>query len=208
MKFQLITGPTVLPLTLAEVKNHLKIDTDLTEDDAWVFGAIRAAVDRCEAHTKRCLMTQTWSIWFDRFMAGQEPWWDGVRDGALSELTSCKRYIELNKAPVQSVSHVKTYDDSDVSYTMSTADYMVDSVSVPARLALRNGKTWPATVLRPLNGIEVQVICGYGSNLTDVPQSIRQDMLADIADLYEHRGDSTIPNLSGGLYDKFVVKTL
>jgi hypothetical protein len=219
MKFQLVTAPVNLPLTLAEVKNHIKLDSDHTEDDAWIMGAIRAATQRCEDHTRRCLITQTWSIWFDRFMAGQEEWWDGVRQGSISELISCKRYLELRKAPVQSVSYLKTYDDTDTATTAATTVYMVDTVSVPARLALRNGQTWPTTILRPLNGIEIQTVCGYGANPGDVPQAIRQGMLNDIAHQFEHRGDAVDDNgqiiqslglspMAASLYAPYVVRSL
>lgn len=39
----LITGPTVEPLTLEQVKAHLRIDTDITADDAMLTALIPAA---------------------------------------------------------------------------------------------------------------------------------------------------------------------
>jgi hypothetical protein len=195
MNYQLITAPTKLPITLAELRNELKVDSDNTVDDALMYGLIRTAVDSCENYTRRSLMTQTWTLWLDRFDTRPEPWWDGVRDGSLSELVGHKRYIEIGKSPVQSVTHVKTYDDNDSATTMSSSDYQVDTVSRPARLALRNGKTWPATVLRPLNGIEIQFVAGYGDNESSVPQALRQGMLKLCVHLYENREQVNIGNI-------------
>jgi uncharacterized phiE125 gp8 family phage protein len=89
--YELNTAPVKLPITLAEVRNELKIDSDNVTDDALLFGLIRASVDACEAATRLSLITQTWTLWLDGFSKTAEPCWDGVRDGALSELNGCKR---------------------------------------------------------------------------------------------------------------------
>jgi hypothetical protein len=193
--YELTTPPVKLPITLAEVRNELKIDSDNVVDDALLFGLIRTATQTCEDFTRRSLITQTWTLWMDRFSAMPEPWWDGVRQGALSEITGCRRWIEVGKAPIQSVTHIKTYDDTDTAATMSTSDYMVDTVSKPARIALRNGKTWPATVLRPVNGIEIQFIAGHGDNESSVPQALRQGILKLCVHLYENREQVNIGNI-------------
>jgi hypothetical protein len=199
MNYQLITAPTKLPVTLAELRNELKIDSDNTTDDALLFGLIRTATECCEAATRLSLLTQTWTLWLDRFDCRPEPWWDGVRQGSISELVSHRRYIEIGKSPIQSVTHVKTYDDNDSATTMSASDYQVDTVSKPARLALRNGKTWPATVLRPLNGIEIQFVAGHGDNESSVPQSLRQGILKLCVHLYENRDEISVDAILGRL---------
>jgi uncharacterized phiE125 gp8 family phage protein len=97
------------------------------------------------------------------------------------------------------VTHIKTYDDNDSATTMSSSDYQVDTVSKPARVALRNGKTWPATVLRPLNGVEIKFIAGYGDHESSVPQSLRQGMLKLCVHLYENREEINVGNIVSSL---------
>lgn len=191
MSYSLVTDFTALPVTLAEAKNHLKLDTSPT-DDALIFALIRTATIACQDYTGLSLLTQTWRLYMDRFPVKRMEWWDGVRQGA--DIPECISYIEIEKAPVQSVTHLKTYDNDDTAYTFSSSAYQVDAVSKPARLALRIGQTWPTTVLRPVNGIEIEFIAGYGDSQNQVPQSIRLGILQHIASMYEHRGDMLGPD--------------
>lgn len=195
MAYELNVHPVKLPVTLAELRNELKVDSDNSEDNALMFGLLRTATDTCQNFTRLSLITQTWTLWLDRFSCKQEEWWDGIRDGALSELVSHKRYIEIAKAPIQSVTHLKTYDDNDTATTMSASDYQVDTVSKPARLALRNGRVWPATVLRPVNGIEIKFVAGFGDNESSVPQAVRQGILKLCVHLYENREQVNVGNI-------------
>lgn len=56
----LITPPLTLPVTLDQIKTHLKIETDA--DDAYLLELAVAAVEFVQAETGRCLITQTWRI--------------------------------------------------------------------------------------------------------------------------------------------------
>lgn len=192
MSYVLATEPTELPVSLAEAKNHLKVDTSNTEDDALIFTMIRSAVDSCQDYTGLSLLTQTWRRYLDRFPGKPMEWWDGVREGALTQ--EYRSFIELDKSPLQSVTHVKVYDDADTATTFSATNYYVDTASKPARVVLRNSAIWPATVLRAANGIEIEFITGYGSNKNAVPHSIRLGILQHLTALYEHRGDSLGPD--------------
>src|SRR5690349_16359269 len=65
MSLSLITPPVGEPVTLADAKAHLKIDT--SDDDALIGQLITAARARVEWHTGRALMTQSWILWLDRW---------------------------------------------------------------------------------------------------------------------------------------------
>lgn len=64
----LVTAPTVLPVSVADVKKALRIDS--ADDDAVIETLIRAAVDYYEGWTGilgLCLVEQTWRQSYDRF---------------------------------------------------------------------------------------------------------------------------------------------
>ncbi|NDA93971.1 MAG: hypothetical protein EBX90_11955, partial [Betaproteobacteria bacterium] len=57
--------PATEPLSLEEVKEHLRIDS--SAEDALLQMYIEAARKVCEHNTARALITQTWETTFDRF---------------------------------------------------------------------------------------------------------------------------------------------
>jgi len=128
---------------------------------------ITAARQYAEDFQRRAFVTQTWELWLDKFPD--------------------EDYIKIPLPPLQSVSSVKYYDTDDTEATFSSGDYFVDIKSEPGRVALNYGETWPTTTLRPVNGVCVTFVAGYGDAATDVPQKVRNAMLLLIGHLYEHR---------------------
>jgi len=63
MSLTLNTPPAAEPVTLADAKAHLKVDS--TDDDALIASLITAARARAEWHTGRALVTQSWTLWLD-----------------------------------------------------------------------------------------------------------------------------------------------
>ncbi|NDC98941.1 MAG: phage gp6-like head-tail connector protein [Betaproteobacteria bacterium] len=60
-----VVPPATEPLSLDEVKEHLRIDS--SAEDALLQMYMEAAREICEHHTARALITQTWETTFDRF---------------------------------------------------------------------------------------------------------------------------------------------
>lgn len=59
----LVNAPTMLPVSLAEAKAHLRVEDAVTEDDALIEGLIAAATDHLDGWTGilgRCLVEQEW----------------------------------------------------------------------------------------------------------------------------------------------------
>lgn len=167
LRLSLVTAPTFEPVTIAEAKLHARIDE--TVDDTLVAALVLTATELAETYLRRAIMQQTWKQFLDSWPA-------------------CG-YHEFPKAPLISVTHVKTYDDSDVATTLDAASYQVDAISRPGRITLRATGSWP-TPARKLNGIEIQFVCGYATAPLNVPAKIKTGILAMIAFLYEHRGDA------------------
>lgn len=164
-----ITAPTTEPVTTGEAKLHARIDEDT--DNAAVAGFIKAARELAETYTRRAFMTQTWQMFLDAVPSGN--------------------FIELPRPPLVSVTHVKTYTDADVATTFAASNYFVDTISAPGRIVLRDAASWPDAA-RVANALEIQYVAGY-ADVADVPQTIKQGILALVTWLYEHRGDGMEP---------------
>lgn len=213
---ELRTEPAVEPISTQEAKDQLRI-THSTED-TFIDGLILAAREYAENYTRRALINQTWVLFLDQWPAysqGQDHWWGGVRQGAVTSLVGI-RHVELPRSPLSSVTHIKTYSDSDVATTFDASGYIVDTASKPGRVALRQSQSWP-TFTKPMNGIEIEYVAGYGEAAGDVPRAIRQAMLNLIAHWYEKRGMTSdeeqqsiaeIPRLVDDLLDRYKVMRL
>lgn len=167
MSLSLTTPPGGEPVTLAEAKAHLKVDTD--DDDALIEALISAARARIEWHTGRALMTQGWTLWLDAWPA------NGI--------------VEIPLPPLQSVLSVTVFASDDSASVLDGDAYRVGTASAPGRLALKSALAPPVATLRNTDGIAIAFVAGYGE-ASDVPAAIRQAILCIVADLYTHRGDA------------------
>lgn len=166
-KKKLILAPAKTPINLAEFKEHLKIELDVTVEDAMLQRMINAATEQAQGLTGRALITQTWEYYIDRWpLSGQ---------------------IELPLPPLQSVSSIKYTDVDGNESTFDAASYSVDNVSYIGRVVLNAGYSWPSVNLNNTNPIKITLIAGYGDDETDVPQTINQAILLLAANLYEYR---------------------
>ena len=193
MKYNLVTAPLLEPITLAEAKSHIRVEN--TADDTLITNLIKSSRQMAEQYTSMSFIDTTWQLFMDDWPASySEPWWNGVRELPINYFNK-NSFIEIPIAPLQSVSHIKTYDNADTATTISPTKYQVSTYSgfTPSRgrITLRDGATWP-TFERNADGIEVQFVSGFGTATTDVPETIRQALLIDIAFKYENRGDGTI----------------
>lgn len=158
----ILTAPSVEPVTADEVKEQLRLDG--TDQDTMIGLLIVAAREGVEKYLGRALITQTWQIFFDCF----------------------PNLIELPKSPFQSVTHIKYYDGDGDQQTLSTDTYQTDLISIPGRITVAFGESWPTTRSGKMNAVEVQYIAGYGDAASNVPQPIKQLITAIAVDLYEH----------------------
>jgi len=185
MSLTTVTPPTGLPVSLAMVKDQLRLNDDDTAEDALLMGLVRAATHTVEAYLGRALITRTLRLSLDKSPdTGFAPGFRiGVRVGPLD------RALELPRPPLIAVSSIVTYDDADTVTTFAASNYLIDVAREPGRVVLRNGAVWPAGADRVANAIQVTYTAGYGTHVGDVPEPIRQAILMLIAQLYEHRGE-------------------
>jgi len=195
---QLVTAPAAWPVSLAEVRAQLSIDTQ--DYDARLASLIGAATAMVEAFCGIALIQRSYKGFLDAWPrahgrgdegAGwpQDPgaWPGGGREA---------RWLEIPMPPLISVDAVTTYDDTDAATIWPAAgNYYVDTSSSVGRLALRVGQDWPVPGggLRTVDGIEIAWTCGLGPTLRPfLDEDIRVALLITVAMLNEQRGDSVV----------------
>lgn len=181
---KIVTQPSIEPISVVEAREHLRLDDDV--DKSQIMSYIVATREWAENYTGRHFISRTMQMFLDGATEVDNPLWEGMRTGI--DVIDYNNSIEFPVSPVQSVSSIKYYNDSDAQSTWATTNYFVDVVSQPAKIVLRTGGTYP-TDLRPANGLEINFTSGYGDNITDVPEAIRVAMLQYLTFMYEHRGD-------------------
>ena len=175
MGLVLTTPPTGEPLVLATVKNHLKVDTDLTADDSLITSLITAARMEAEETLWASLLTQTWTATYRGFPSWRDP-------------------LQLPRGPVSSVSSVTYLDPSGASQTLSNTLYTLDNRERSDWIGLNDRQFWPATA-RQSSAVTVAYVAGYG-NAAAVPFAICAAMLLRIGDLYRNREAQIIERAS------------
>jgi len=153
--------PAVEPVSLNEIKRHLRIAHD-SEDD-FLSGLIRAAREDVERTTGVAMINQSWRLAFDR-------WPDN----------SC---VPLMRYPVRAVLSVTMFGDRGEASVLGPADYQLDTLSRPARLYLER-RPGP---LRAMNGIEIDFSAGFGEAGTDVPDLLKRAVTLLVAHWHEFR---------------------
>lgn len=179
---RLVSSPAIEPVTLAEAKAQLRLDTDA--DDAYVSALIIVARERVELFLRRALISQVFEHTLDQFPA----------NGHLIQATS---FIDLPRPPLRSVEWIKYIDTAGNQQTLQPESYVVDASSNEmGRVALAWNQFWPITRWS-INSVVIRFIAGYGDRAEDVPQTIRQGILIEIANLYENREDVVIGQTVG-----------
>ena len=165
MPTNLITEPTIEPMTLQEAKDHLRVDH--VDDDSVIEPNIKAVREHSETFLGRALITQTWDLFINNF----PPYGS---------------WLEIPFPPLQSVTTIKYIDENGTQQTLSSSIYTVDINAEMGRVFLAYDQVWP-TVRPILNAIEIRFVAGYGANAEDIPESIRQGIKMLLGHLYENR---------------------
>lgn len=191
---KLKTAPATTPVSVADVKAYLRIDE--TAEDTLLGTLIKIATEKVEQYIDKKLINQTWLTYFDSFPvkyrnARQDDWWDGTQQMAISELSAPGDTICLPFGPMVSLTALNTYGDDDVAIPSAPSNYSIDTVGPYGRISLKMGGVWPATVLRPVNGVEIEAVYGFGPTSADVPAPIKQAIILVVAKMFENRGDDT-----------------
>ena len=167
MVTRLITPPTTEPVTVAEAKDHLRLEHVL--DDGYVSTLITAARAHVEEKLRRSIMAQTWELVLPAFSTD---------------------VIELPWGKLVSVTSVKYLDANAVEQTFSSSSYYVDTDTVNGRVILDSDLSWPETTTR-WNAVVIRYVVGWPSPV-EVPAPIKQAMLLLVSHMYENRSPEIV----------------
>jgi len=181
MSLKRITAPTTHPLTLAQVKEHLRVDVD--DEDTLIAALLDAAIESAEHATSRALMPQTWELALDAFPAA----------------------FELTRVPVSSIVSLKYVDTTGSLIQLASNAYVLDNASdhsfayvVPAY-----GTTWPET-LDQVNAVTLRYTAGYDSAAL-VPDSVKAWIKLQVGAMYANReAEGTVQTYALGFSDRLL----
>lgn len=164
MRTQRTQGPSVDPITLAEAKAHLRVDS--TDEDALISALIAAAVAHFDGTgvLGRAMITQTWEQSFQY----------------------TRTWERLVVGPFQSLVSVEYYDAGNVLQTATLEDFETRVDGDHVLIGPKVNAAWPSIYSRP-DAVTVTYVAGYGDAADDVPASVRQAILLTVAHWYENR---------------------
>jgi len=170
----LLAPPALEPLSLAEARAWLRLDT--TDEDATVTALIRAARGLVEQKTRRLLVTQQWRLVLDAW-----------------PVAGC---LDLPLAPVRDILALRVFGQDGSAITVAPASVRLEAGRDPARIVIEGPLPRPA---RASAGIEIDLNCGYADDPAEVPEPLRHAVRLLVGRWFEHRGDN--PAAAGTMPD-------
>ena len=167
MRLEPLVPPALEPVSLEEMKAHLRVD--VADDDSLIQAKIAAARQYAEQYTRRAFITQTWEMVLDRAPAE----------------------FEVPLPPLRGVTKIETIDAAGTISEVPSSDYWVElGGGSPGRIRLADGCTWP--IHRGFASFIVTFEAGYGAAAAAVPEKIREAIRKRAALFYEGREDTRI----------------
>lgn len=160
---RIVTPPSVTAVTLADQKLHTG---SVSDDDGILAVYLASAIAVIEQKLQRKLITQTWKMWLDCWPVN---------------------FAKVLFGDLQSVTSIKYTDEEGTEATLANTVYAVDINSVPGRITLKYGQSWPSVTLNRINPIEIQFVTGYGAAPANVPSDIKNAILLTTSHYYENR---------------------
>lgn len=201
-----IVASTVEPVTLDELKHHLRLSTATTVEDAELLSYIQVSRKQAENYMKRQIIDATYQLTLNGFPA----------DG--------RGAIELPRPPLTTVSNevVIIYIDSSFSSTtLGSTFYTIDVAHTLPRIYpsqnSSNENSWSdLSVASVRNAVTVQFVSGYASVAsTLIPEEIKTWIKMKCGVLYEYREAITVDQFRripmehfNGLLDAYVIEVI
>jgi len=189
------TEPAAEPVTLAEAKAHLRVDT--TAEDDLISALVKAARVWAEEYLDRTLCQTQWTLRTDSFYGPVgSPSQFGLRadgnnvegrPGVVPNLD-----VELPRPPMvatgtaTAVTIAYTPSVSGTTATLDATQYRVDRNQTPGAVRPLYGGTWPAHLVDQ-NSVAITWWAGYSADGTSVPAPVKSAILMTVAHLWRNR---------------------
>jgi uncharacterized phiE125 gp8 family phage protein len=186
-RITLLSNPSVEPVTLADAKAWLRVDT--TDDDALITGLIPAARTLCEAIVKKTFVQQQYAWSFDYFpnrlvVTPATVVWDSWLNSRLYPYTYAQQ-IYVPRPPLISVDSITFYDVNNVQQTLASNQYLVE-LGTPGRISPLPGSQWPMTADR-LYSATVNFTSGEGNSASAIQANEVLAIKQLVAHFYRNR---------------------
>jgi uncharacterized phiE125 gp8 family phage protein len=178
---ELVTGPSVELLTLAEAKAHLRFSS--SSKDTEIQRMVKAFRQNIERYLKRALITQEWKVYYNC--------WDNellIPFGNLQLRDAAAGPPAVEKRPL-----INYYDINGDQQTLEEDDfYWVDNKQDPARILRKYDAVYPELEYGRPNAIEITFLCGYGDTAADVPEDIIHGLKVLLTNYFENPGSVVV----------------
>jgi uncharacterized phiE125 gp8 family phage protein len=164
MRVKQLTTPA-LPITLAAVKDHLRIEQSETIYDSELTSLIRTAQEWIFATCHLTLTNTDYKVFFNEFPCESEA-------------------LKLPLYPILTIEEFK-YFNADGN--IQGPDFQVDLIQAPNAIYPAIGEVWPETQKGRINSIEIELSAGYGATESSVPELAKHLIKLLIGHWYKNR---------------------
>ncbi len=154
----LTQGPQIEPVTVAQLRDHLRLDSS---EDNLLASLISSARMVVEAQSGVHLINQKWNFILDEWP---------------------QNHVALSQWPVISVDKINVIG-TEVEL-VSPETYRLETYARPATIWLNEGQIWPQ-IKRDKMGIVIEASIGYGARADDVPEPLRHVIMLLAAHWFE-----------------------
>jgi uncharacterized phiE125 gp8 family phage protein len=165
------SAPATPIVTPAEVKLYGRISS--SAQDAMLTELTEAATAAVEEITNRALITQTWKYVIKGFES------------------LC---VKFPKSPLQSIISAQYLDVNGNTETLDPGIYQVSTTMEPGEIRLKPGSMWPPVAVWYAEPVTFTYVAGYGDKAANVPQRIRQAIIALVVFWYDNSLDEPVPD--------------
>jgi len=167
MKYTIVTPASTLPVSVVNVKTHLRIDS-YTDHDSLIESYIKATTKTLEQRANICVSEQTWKL--------------------ILEPGEVLENIYFYKSPVKSITSIKYYDSDNSQQTISIDDYTTILSLRPAQIIFDS----VPSVYDRSDAMEITFVGGFTAIPDDITLAIKQRVF----NVYNYPGDAVEQKLT------------
>ena len=175
MGLSVVTPAAKCPVSLQEMKDHMRVDHD--DENAVIQGFIASATEYVGSVAKRQFVQATYDYTLDGFPSG------------------CR--MVLPRTPLVSVASITYIDTDGVSQTFSSSLYNVKTDTVIGSVDLAYNEAWPST-RGDVDSVTVRFVAGY-ADIATVPHAVKTAIKLLAAHWHEHRESVVVGTIATNL---------
>ena len=191
LRYTITQQPAVEPLSVPEVKQDRRLDSDDTSQDLVILRLITVARRYAEAYIGQSLITQKWRATLDRFPGTMLPPTPFASIAPWQPSPQPSGEILLRHGPLQTVDAINYVDANGVQQVLSSSVYVIDKSGIFPRIAPAYTQQWPST-LEQIGAVTIDFTAGYGATAAAVPAEILHWMLLRIGTIFENREEVAV----------------